>query len=88
MGWIKSPAYFCLVTETGCNVATDYCATPIGSLPPHKFISFTKGHRMFEVLPTQTEGDDALLFFIKVFVDDFMSLVIATSKQQHNDADT
>jgi hypothetical protein len=82
MRWIKSPTYFCSISDTGRNVATDYCATPIGSLQPHKFISFSKGHPVFKVLPLTIKGDDTLQFLIEVSVDDFMSLAIAMSKHQ------
>ena len=56
MGWIESPAYFCLVTETGRNVTADYCATPIGSLLPHKFIKKISDKEA--ILETISNGND------------------------------
>ena len=33
MGWVESPPYFCAATETARDIASDYCDTPVGSLP-------------------------------------------------------
>ena len=41
MGWIESPAYFCVASETARDVATVYIDTPVGSLLPHKFCGYT-----------------------------------------------
>ena len=82
MGWIESPGYFCAASETSRDVAQDYCSTPVGSLPTHKFLSHTEGDPTVSALPLTTPTDDNLRFLIEVFVDDFMSLVIATSRQQ------
>ena len=81
MGWIESPGFFCAASETSRDVADMYCQTPVGSLPPHKFDHYMHGSESFEKLPktsTQTMGR----YLLEVFVDDFMSLVIATSQQQ------
>ena len=82
MGWIESPGYFCSASETSRDVAQDYCLTPLGSLPPHKFLAHTTGHPSVSSLPLETKNDDAFRFLIEVFVDDFMSLVLATSRRQ------
>ena len=37
MGWVESPPYFCVATETSRDIATAYCETEIGTLPSHKF---------------------------------------------------
>jgi hypothetical protein len=37
MGWVESLPYFCAATEIARDVASDYCNTPIGCLPCHKF---------------------------------------------------
>ena len=37
MGWVESPPYFCAATETARDIASDYCDTPVGSLPHHKY---------------------------------------------------
>jgi len=36
MGWVESPPYFCAATETARDIASDYCDTPVGSLPHQK----------------------------------------------------
>ena len=45
MGWVESPPYFCAASETARDVAMDYANTTVGSLPPHKFTHYTRGHR-------------------------------------------
>ncbi|KAL7545250.1 hypothetical protein ACHAWF_013086 [Thalassiosira exigua] len=80
MGWIESPAYFCTGSETARDVADDYIETPIGSLPPHKLQPLTEEHPDFQALPDRTNDD--LSYLTEVYVDDFMSLAIATSKEQ------
>jgi len=47
MGWVESPPYFCAATETARDIASDYCDTPVGSLPHHKF---AKHGRLFYAL--------------------------------------
>lgn len=37
MGWVESPPFFCVVSETARDVATDFIDTPVGSLLSHKF---------------------------------------------------
>jgi hypothetical protein len=36
MGWVESPPYFCVATETSRDIATTYCETEIVTLPSHK----------------------------------------------------
>ena len=42
MGWIYYPPYFCIVSETGRDVAEQYIETPLGSLAEHKFVELIK----------------------------------------------
>jgi hypothetical protein len=51
MGWVESPPYFCAATETVRDIAATYCNTPVGSLPPHKFIKTSEG--TWPLLPSQ-----------------------------------
>ena len=81
MGWIESPAYFCTASETGRDVASDYAQTPMGSLPHHKFEHYMTGSEEFNALPEEADNVN-FRFLVEVFVDDFMSLAIATSQQQ------
>jgi hypothetical protein len=39
MGLVESPPYFCAAAETARDIALNYSSTPIGSLPPHKFVT-------------------------------------------------
>jgi hypothetical protein len=82
MGWVESPAYFSTASETSRDVSTSYCQAPIGSLPGHKFGKYIEGREDFAILPMTSPTDDNMKFLLEVFVDDFMSLVIATSQQQ------
>jgi len=43
MGWVESPPYFCAATETARDITSDYCDTPVGSLPHHKFAKHVMG---------------------------------------------
>ncbi len=82
MGWIESPGFFCAASETSRDVAAQYCQTQSGSLPEHKFSHYMRGANSFEELPCHEADDSTFRFLIEVFVDDFMSLVIATSQRQ------
>jgi hypothetical protein len=82
MGWVESPAYFSTASETSRDVSTSYCQAPMGSLPCHKFGEYIEGGEDFAVLPTASPRNGDMKFLLEVFVDDFMSLVIATSQQQ------
>ncbi len=81
MGWVESPPYFCAATETARDIASDYCDTPVGSLPHHKFAKYVKGAKEFDELPTASKKGK-LFYALEVYVDDFMSIVIPTSKEQ------
>jgi PAS domain-containing protein len=82
MGWVESPAYFCAASETGRDVASCYAEMELGSLPPHKFTELTQTHDDFKALPHATDGNFS--YFFEAYVDDYMSLAIATSQQQLN----
>ena len=82
MGWIESPAYFCTASETSRDVATTYAQTPMGELRTHKFERYMTGGSEFAALPDVDEDNSKFRFIVEVFVDDFMSLAIVTSKQQ------
>ena len=81
MGWVESPPYFCAATETARDIASDYCNTPVGSLPKHKFAKHATGAKEFDELPTTTTKGE-LFYALEVYVDDFMSIVIPTSQEQ------
>ena len=82
MGWIESPAYFCTASETSRDVASAYSQTPMGTLPPHKFEHYMMGGSEVTALPDTVSDNSGFKFIVEVFVDDFMSLAIATSQQQ------
>jgi len=82
MGWVQSPPFFCTASETARDVAQDYCETKIGSLPPHKFTNYVIGNQAYEDLPKRDELVRIFCFLLEVYVDDFVSLVIPTSREQ------
>jgi hypothetical protein len=56
MGWVESPPYFCAATETARDIASDYCDTPVGNLPHHKFAKHVTGAKEFDELPTTSKN--------------------------------
>jgi len=81
MGWVESPPYFCAAMETARDIAYDYCNTPVGSLPHHKFAKHVTGAKEFNELLSTSEIRD-FFYALEVYVDDFMSIVIPTSREQ------
>jgi hypothetical protein len=82
MGWVESPPFFCAASETARDVAHDYCETKIGTLPPHKFTNYVIGNQAYEDLPERDELGRGFRYLLEVYVDDFVSLVIPTSREQ------
>ncbi len=82
MGWVESPPFFCAASETARDVAQDYCETKMGTLPPHKFTNYIIGNQAYEDLPERDELDNIFRYLLEVYVNDFVSLVIPTSREQ------
>jgi hypothetical protein len=83
MGWVESPPYFCAASETARDIAMDYANTGLGSLPTHKFTHYTTGDAdASKLLREASTRGQALRYSIEVYVDNFMSIVIPTSKAQ------
>jgi hypothetical protein len=82
MGWVESPPYFCTAKETARDITSDYSDTPIGSLTPHKFVNYVRGDKVFDALPATLEDNSNCQYGLKVYVDDFISIVIPTSRDQ------
>jgi hypothetical protein len=81
---VESPPFFCAATETSHDVATQYCKTPVGSLPNHKFMKYVTGDNTFHAFDDM-EVDTIpcpLQNALKVYVDNFMAIVIPTTKEQ------
>jgi hypothetical protein len=81
MGWVESPPYFCAATETSWDVATEYCETAIGTLPTHKFDNYVSGNEATTELPDTPTTNKHMRYLIEVYVDDFMAIVIPTTKE-------
>ena len=80
MGWTESPPFLCAAAETARDVAQTYAQTEVGTLPAHKFDSFTKTAREYQALPDTATSNEALLYLIEVFVDDFIGMCVPRSK--------
>ena len=60
-----------------------YTNTKVGSLPKHKFAHYTRGDEEATQLPvTDAHPKRSLRYNVEVYVDDFMSIVMPTSKAQ------
>jgi hypothetical protein len=79
MGWVESPPYFCAALETARDVAIDYINTKVGSISLHKFTHYTQGDEADHI---HALSGAALRYCLEVYVDDFMSLVIPTTREQ------
>ena len=79
MGWIESPPYFCTASETARDIAVEYCEMAVGSLPTHKFVEKTQPGEEEAKLCGESER---LRYLIEVYVDDFISFVLAPSEEQ------
>ncbi len=82
MGWVESPPFFCTASETARDVAQDYCKMKLGSLPPHKFTHYVIGNKAYDELPEQNKNGKPFRYLLEVYVDDFVSLVMPTSRKQ------
>jgi hypothetical protein len=82
MGWVESPPFFYAASETAPDVVQDYCETELGTLPPHKFTHNVIGNHAYEELPETDPTGQPFRYLLKVYVDDFVSLVIPTSWDQ------
>jgi len=82
MGWVESPPYFCAATETARGITTTYIETGIGTLPNHKFEHYTCGAEAFDTLPAVADTKNVFRYALKVYVDDFISIVIPPSQER------
>ncbi len=82
MGWMESPPFFCVASETAWDVAQDYCEVKLSTLPDHRFTNYVIGNKAYDKLPEKADKENAFQYLLKVYVDDFVSLVIPTSHEQ------
>jgi hypothetical protein len=81
MGWVESPAYFCVASETARDVATWYMEQAMSDTTPHKFLQHAMDSADVAALP-QTAPETSFKYFLDVYVDDFIPMAIASSQQQ------
>jgi hypothetical protein len=79
MEWVESPPYFCASTKTARDVTTESIKQPVGTLQLHKFDKYIVGDPEFDALLESGDTANGFLYTDKVYVDDFMSLVIPIS---------
>jgi hypothetical protein len=82
MGWVESPPFFCAASETARDVAQNYCETELGTLPPHKFTHYVTGNHAYAKLPEADPTGRPFRYLLEVYVDDIVSHVIPTSREQ------
>jgi hypothetical protein len=84
MGWVESPPFFCAATKMSRAVATQYCKTPVGILPDHKFMKYVTDNDTFHSFDNIEDGTKTcpLNYLLEVFVDNFMAIVIPTTKEK------
>ena len=57
MGWVESPAYFCVASETARDVATWHTERPLGELPAHKFLPHAMSDDAIRQLPVTSPNN-------------------------------
>ena len=81
MGWIESPSFFCAASEMARDVAEGHINERVGALTAHKFLELTNGSPEYKALAQSHEHND-IRYMLEVFVDNFVSLIIPTSRDQ------
>jgi hypothetical protein len=82
MGWVKSPPYFCTATEMLHYISTEYTETAVNLLPHHKFEKYVVGATKYANLLESELNAQGFWYMVKVYVGNFMSLVISVSQEQ------
>ena len=76
MELIKPPSYFCSTSEMRRDTDKEYAQSALGSLPDHIFLSHTQNSAAYNECPKDAPADNPLKIIIKVYVDDYIYLVI------------
>ena len=82
MGWIESPPYFCVASETARDAAAQYAELPIGSQPTHKFIHHTRTHEDYVALDDEKSPSTPMKYVMEVYMDDFITLAISNRRRE------
>ena len=80
MGWIESLPHFCAASETARDVAASFIETEVGVLPSHTFIEHSTQGADCQGFDDES-GEKYLLYMIKVYMDDYISLAILRTKR-------
>jgi hypothetical protein len=81
MGWVELQPFFCAATKTSHDIAMEYSNTAVGSLNKHKFETYLKGDVTFEEFQ-EKESNGTLHYLLKVYVYNFMLLIIPATKEE------
>ncbi len=79
MRWVESAPYFCVASKTARDVTVEYIKLKIGPLPEHKFEGWTGTNK---AIVNNTQVLRNLRYLLEVYVDDFISCIIPTSRKQ------
>ena len=81
MGWIESPAYFYVTSETGRDVAEQYIQTPVGSLESHSFGHHaTQGDEYKNFVDLHEQGQ--LSYMLEFYMGNYVALALPTTRAQ------
>ena len=82
MGWIESPPYFCVASETARDVAAMYAERPLQDRRNHRALHHTQTHDDYKNLkPAREAQDPPLRYLLEVYMDDFIDIVIPACQQ-------
>ena len=73
--------YLCAASETGRDVAQQYIETEVGTLPVHKVAGHMSQGPDYEAFPERSNNTN-LLYMLEIYVDNYISLAILTSRAQ------
>ena len=82
MGWIESPPYFYIVSETVRDVAEQYIDTLVGSMALHKFVKLTEVNSDFAELPKKDNSNEPFNYMMEVYMNDYIVLAIPKIQDQ------
>jgi hypothetical protein len=81
MGWVELLPFFCAGTKTSRDIAMEYSNTAVRSLNKHKFEAYLMGDVTFKEFQ-EKKSNGTLRYLLKVYVDNFMLLIIPATKEE------
>ena len=87
MGWVESPSFFSVASETARDVAQEYVEADVGDLPPHHLEDLTNmtDDNLKDMIDALSETERTQLkYLLEVYIDDFIGAATASSPEQLN----